>query len=101
LFGTVQVTAPDTVIGITKPSVSLARGTIKKKPGGEPGFKACEGYAVSPSFPKLRRCVTGLFASFVFSLALLHQITVLARHWVSLEPLLADFASTGIRIGGG
>jgi hypothetical protein len=44
--------------------------------------------------------VTGLLVSLVFGFALLHQITVFARHRVSLEPLLADFASTGISIGG-
>jgi hypothetical protein len=45
--------------------------------------------------------VTGLLVSFVFCFALLHQITVLTRHWVSLEALLADFASTGIGVGRG
>ena len=73
----------------------------KKKPGGEPGFKFCESYAGSPLILNLCRSLTALFASFVFCLALLHQIAVLARHRVSLEPLLADFASTGISVGGG
>jgi hypothetical protein len=44
--------------------------------------------------------VTSLLVSFVFCFALLHQITVLARHRVSLESLLANFASTGIDVGG-
>jgi hypothetical protein len=43
----------------------------------------------------------GLFVGFVFCFALFHQVTVLARHRVSLEPLLAEFASTGISVGGG
>jgi hypothetical protein len=73
----------------------------KKKPGGKPGFKFCESYAGSPLILNLCRRLTALFASFVFCLALLHQVTVLARHRVSLEPLLADFASTGIGVGGG
>jgi hypothetical protein len=38
--------------------------------------------------------------SFVFGFALLHQVTVLARHRVRHERLLADFASAGISVGG-
>jgi hypothetical protein len=38
--------------------------------------------------------------SLVLCFAPLHQITVFARHWVRFEPLLADFASTGINISG-
>jgi hypothetical protein len=36
--------------------------------------------------------------SFVFCSTLLHQITLLARHRVRLERLLAHFASTGVSI---
>ena len=75
----------------------------KRKLGENPGLKACESYAGSP--PHLNLChsrsVTGLLESFVLCLALLHQITVLARHRVRLKPLLADFASTGISVDGG
>jgi hypothetical protein len=39
--------------------------------------------------------------SFVFCFALLHQITVLACHRVRHKRLLADFATTGISVGGG
>jgi hypothetical protein len=42
---------------------------------------------------------TGLLVSLVFCFALLHQITVFARHRVRFEPLLADFASTGVHAG--
>jgi hypothetical protein len=50
-------------------------------------------------FDLCRSRVTGLLVSFVFCSALLHQITVLARHRVRLERLLAHFASTGISVG--
>ena len=46
------------------------------------------------------RSVTALLESFVLCFALLHQITVLARHRLCLKPLLADFASTGTRVDG-
>jgi hypothetical protein len=44
--------------------------------------------------------VTGFLVCLVFCSALLHQITVLARHWVSLEALLAEFATTSISVSG-
>jgi hypothetical protein len=43
--------------------------------------------------------VTGFLVCLVFCSALL-QITVLARHWVSLEALLAEFATTSISVSG-
>jgi hypothetical protein len=54
-----------------------------------------------PHFGLSRSRATGLLVSFVFCFAPLHQITVLARHRVRLEPLFADFATTGISVGGG
>src|SRR5262245_21240654 len=42
-----------------------------------------------------------LLASFVFRFALFHQITVLSRHRMRLEGLLANFASSGVGVGGG
>jgi hypothetical protein len=51
-------------------------------------------------FGSCRSRATCLFVSLVFCFALLHQITVFARHRVHFEPLLADFASTGINISG-
>ena len=52
-------------------------------------------------FGLCRSRATGFLVSFVFCFALLHQVTVLARHRVCRERLLADFATTGISVGGG
>jgi hypothetical protein len=43
----------------------------------------------------------GLLVSSVFCFAPLHEVTVLACHRVRHERLLADFATTGISVGGG
>jgi hypothetical protein len=68
--------------------------TAKENPGNAPGLGLELTLCRSTS-------ATGPLVSFVFCSALLHQITVLAHHRVSLEALLANFATTGVSVGGG
>ena len=43
----------------------------------------------------------GFLVSFIFRFALLHQVTVLACHRGCHKRLLAEFAATGLSVGGG